>query len=88
MRLPENALEKPISYLIGILQKLPPGTTYHEDEPSFWGGETPDHNLGTGYTLHINIVEGFNPPREVGREEWEEAMNAPAIMDEEGRVEE
>ena len=57
MKTPSNRLRYPISELIAKLQALPPGTTYEEQEPEF------DCDLGTGYTLKIDIVEGFNPPR-------------------------
>lgn len=63
MQLPSNKREKPISELIQRLQALPEGTTFDEEEPEWWGGEDPNMDLGTGYTLRINIVEGFNPPR-------------------------
>lgn len=64
-RTPSNALKWPIIDLIKRLQSLPEGTTYeYDNDPSdFWGGEVPDMDLGTGYQLKVNIVEGFNPPR-------------------------
>jgi hypothetical protein len=61
---PDNALPNPISKLIQHLQSLPEGSTFQYEEAPFYGGETPDHNLGTSYQLRIDICEGFNPPRE------------------------
>ncbi len=65
-RTPVNAEKHPISDLIAILQKLPPGTTfkYVEDEQHYYGGEVPDRELGTAYQLCVIVVNGFDPPRE------------------------
>lgn len=64
---PSNSLRKPVSELIRYLQGLPEGTTYQETEEGslFYGGETPEQDLGTAYRMVIDIVEGFNPPRDL-----------------------
>jgi hypothetical protein len=64
MKTPINALKHPIEKLIAHLQSLPLGTTYEEVEGELFGGETPYQELGTGYKMCVNIIEGFNPPRE------------------------
>lgn len=67
MKTPTNAAKHPISELIEKLQKLPAGTTFEyqegEDSSCFFGGETPDMELGTAYQFGVVIVEGFNPSR-------------------------
>jgi hypothetical protein len=59
---PDNELERPILDLVERLLALPPGTTYKEEEPLFYGGQTimEGKTLGTGYQLRIDIVEGIN----------------------------
>src|SRR6266478_4550794 len=63
MKQPSNKLKYPIEQLIEKLKKLPPGTTYEEVKGELYGGETSDQDLGTGYQMRIDIVEGFDPPR-------------------------
>lgn len=70
-RRPVNAAGKPIKELIERLQALPAGTTYDEDEPEWFVGQTQIGSkwLGTGYQLRINIVEGLvcpHPPADGG----------------------
>jgi hypothetical protein len=59
--MPDNPAKHPISRLIEQLQQLPPDTTYDEDEPLWYGGQTQIDGkwLGTGYQLRINIIEGI-----------------------------
>lgn len=65
MQLPSNKLKRPISELIQRLHELPEGTTFDENEPELWGVQDLNMDLGTGYTLYVNIVEGFDPPRPI-----------------------
>ncbi len=65
VKLPSNHLKHPIKRLIENLQSLPEGTTYETEDDLLWGGETLEHDLGTGYQYTVKIVEGFNPPRDL-----------------------
>jgi len=64
-RVPHNAAPYPISELIERLQKMPPGTTFRENESAFYGGQAVidgAQRLGTAYQIDVDVIEGWVQP--------------------------